>query len=525
MSSTSNEYKADFTLPDSLHGYFMKDMDFFKSVAIKLACEVSNTDESNLKSIFGRWLPSFIPGRKKKILPRLENWRYVRRRLFNLVHRECLYSEQIKKEIGGKTNNFYAGEKTLALRKKSLAESMAFLNRTKVQTSTGVRNLSELTMDSIKRFNELYVMSLGMQELAADLKYKALFLTITAPAEYHSNPTVGHNSWNKKHAHEAHDFIKNKWEAFGKELANKTHQIYFSKGDVFGFRVVEPHLDGTPHWHILLYLSSDNIEVLKRLANKHFAHSSSALKIEEIRSQDEDINAAAPTSYMSKYLIKYVGAKQYIGEVKSNGESAKKDIHAFDKIDAWRSATRIRGFQKIGILSGTTKWRLLRKLYTQFYNGSLIREPVTDKEVIKASIENRVGSKVLSSMYKAQTAIIGKTDDSRAFTDFLIAIRKVQNTGHDLYIREKYKNKYDEIATRIVGITIGVINFFFYKSNVLNKKKSKTIPENVLNNSCLSSTIISGMRDLNTIIQETAYQFIQGLKTKSTVVKSECILL
>jgi len=525
MSSTSNEHKADFTLPDSLHGYFMKDMNFFKSVAIKLACEVSNTEESNLKGIFGRWLPSFLPERKKKVMPRLENWKYVRRRLFQLVLRESLYSEQIKKEIGGKSNKCFTGDNTLALRKKSLAESVAFLMRTKVQTPTGIRGLHDLSMDSTKRFNELYVMSLGMQELAADLKYKALFLTITAPAEYHSNPTKGNGNWNKTHAHEAHDFIKRRWAAFCKTLANKTHQIYFSEGDVFGFRVVEPHQDGTPHWHVLLYLQPKNIDTIKKLATKYFAHSENALKIDEIRSKDEDVNAAAPTSYMCKYLIKYVGAKQFIGEVKSNGEQIENDIHAFEKIEAWRSATRIRGFQKLGILSGTTKWRQLRKFYTQFYNGSLRREQVTDKEVIKASIENRLGSKVLSCMYKAQTAIIGKTDDPRAFTDFLIAIRKVQDTGHDLYLKEKYKNKYDEIATRIVGISIGVINFYFYKSNSLNENKLKDKIVNVLYNSCLSSTNIRGVRELNTIIQVRACQFIQGLKTKNTVINTECILL
>jgi hypothetical protein len=525
MSSTSNKYKADFTLPDSLHGYFMKDPNFFKSVAIKLACRVSNTDESNLKNIFGRWLPNFLPEKKKKVLPRLENWKYVRRRLFQLVLRESLYSEQVKKEIGGKSNKSFTGDNTLALRKSSLAESVAFLMRTKVQTPAGIRRLHDLNMDSTKRFNELYVMSLGLQELAADLKYKALFLTITAPAQYHSNPTKGYCNWNKAHAHEAHDFIKKRWAAFGKTLANKTHQIYFSEGDIFGFRVVEPHRDGTPHWHVLLYLQPEKIETIKKLATKYFAHSEYALKIDEIRSKDEDVNAASPTSYMCKYLIKYVGAKQFIGDVKSNGELIEDDIHAFDKIDAWRSATRIRGFQKLGILSGTTKWRQLRKFYTQFYSGSLTRKVITDKEDIKSSIERRVGSRVLHSMYKAQTAAIGKNDDPRVFADFLIAIKKLQDIGHDLYIKEKCINIYGETATRIVGISIGVINFYFYKSKVLNENKPKNKHENVLYNSPLSVTNNKGVRDLFTIIQEKAYQFIQGLKTKNTIVNSECFLL
>ncbi len=37
----------------------------------------------------------------------------------------------------------------------------------------------------------------------------------------------------------------------------------------FGFRVAEPHHDGTPHWHLLLFLRPEEVEFATAVFRKH----------------------------------------------------------------------------------------------------------------------------------------------------------------------------------------------------------------------------------------------------------------
>ncbi|SIO96559.1 Bacteriophage replication gene A protein (GPA) [Vibrio spartinae] len=90
----------------------------------------------------------------------------------------------------------------------------------------------------------------GFEELAQDLGHEATFLTITCPSKYH-------RSYSKSGA------INPKWEGLtpldGQAYLNKQWQLIRAKLNrldirFYGFRVAEPQHDGTPHWHLLLFV-------------------------------------------------------------------------------------------------------------------------------------------------------------------------------------------------------------------------------------------------------------------------------
>lgn len=465
MSECTDKKVSSFCLPPSLVGYRFKETIFYAKIAKCIAISIKEVGMENIDQILGKWTAYFLPSRKKNKFDRLVSPTFIRRRLVKLVLRESLQHEQISREIGGKSHSSYVGEGTLNLRKKMLSASLEFLQSKTINTVSGIKPLIELSMDSRKRFNELYVMNLGMQHLAEELGYKAVFLTITAPAEFHPNPTSGKHSWNGCYAKDAHLFINKKWEAFGKDLSSKTNKIFKSKGDLFGFRVVEPHKDGTPHWHILMYVDPKHVNKTIKLCYKHFSHSYKALKVELIRPKSEDPNAASPTSYMTKYLVKSIGLKDYIKDIKADGEDVA-EYNALEKIDAWRSATGIRAYQKFGILAGVTKWRFLRKMYNAYHTQ---QARVIDNPSEQLSIEGQgynISSKIILAMRQCNTKLYKKNNENskRAFADFLISIKEIESSGLNIYFKEKYKNKYKEECERIVGLYMGckllVLNSF-----------------------------------------------------------------
>ena len=50
----------------------------------------------------------------------------------------------------------------------------------------------------------------------------------------------------------------------------RTRAAWKRKGiRVFGFRVVEPHHDATPHWHLLLFMRPECVEQAREIFRKH----------------------------------------------------------------------------------------------------------------------------------------------------------------------------------------------------------------------------------------------------------------
>lgn len=99
---------------------------------------------------------------------------------------------------------------------------------------------------------ELMTRLRGFQRLAEESGHVARFFTLTAPSAFHVVTTIGGRpAENPRYkggtARQAQEWFNRMWARIRAKLRREGLLIY-------GFRIVEPHHDGTPHWHLLLWM-------------------------------------------------------------------------------------------------------------------------------------------------------------------------------------------------------------------------------------------------------------------------------
>jgi hypothetical protein len=97
----------------------------------------------------------------------------------------------------------------------------------------------------------------------------------------------------------------------------------------FGFRVAEPHHDGTPHWHLLLFLRPEEVEYATAIFRKH------ALKEDgyEPGAQEHrftvtpiDEKFGSATGYIAKYISKNIDGYGMDGELDDESGQPVKEM-------------------------------------------------------------------------------------------------------------------------------------------------------------------------------------------------------
>ena len=149
-------------------------------------------------------------------------------------------------------------------RNKVLLESMVAVND---QGDTySLKELAALSVSNPEiRRAELMTRIKGFEMVAEQYGHIGGFYTITTPSKMHACNTAGiHNpKYDGTTPREANDYLAKVWSLIRSSLARNDIKIY-------GFRVVEPHHDGTPHWHMLLFYREQDTAIIKETF-KHYA--------------------------------------------------------------------------------------------------------------------------------------------------------------------------------------------------------------------------------------------------------------
>lgn len=207
-----------------------------------------------------------------------------------------------------------------------------------VDTKTGLkRALRDLVRSGAARTAELLCITAGMDKMAAERGWTWVMVTITLPGEWHPAPEFAgaDHAWNGATPDLALERLLHLTTNARKNL---------DRGGVahFALRVVEPHRDGCPHVHLLLYCDAGQQTRIEGIFRKQF----SGPKQAQFTWSD---GRASGASYVLKYLKKNLRGQ---------------DGGAADRVDAWRATWRIRAFAFWG-LPHASAWRELRRLNTQ----------------------------------------------------------------------------------------------------------------------------------------------------------------
>ncbi len=230
-----------------------------------------------------------------------------------------------------------------------------------------------------KRRCELMVRMRGFEDLANEMGMAGEFYTITAPSKYHAVHSKGGfvSQWNGASPRQTQKYLCGVWA--------KARAAFSRAGiSVFGFRVVEPHHDGTPHWHMLLFMPPSDVEQVRdilcyysRREDSEELQSAYALKA-RFHVEPIDPEKGSATGYIAKYISKNIDGFALDGEADDETGENLKDMAK--SVSAWASRWRIRQFQQIGG-APVTVWRELRRMGDKTIENSLMDAVLASADV------------------------------------------------------------------------------------------------------------------------------------------------
>ncbi|WP_299791431.1 replication endonuclease [uncultured Shewanella sp.] len=222
--------------------------------------------------------------------------------------------------------------------------------------SVSLAELSKLNVSNPAiRKAELMVRIRGFEDYAKQMGYSALFLTMTTPSKYHrsySKSGDANPNWNGATPLDAQDYLNRTFQRIRASLNR-------DKISPFGFRIAEPHHDGTPHWHLLLFIPTVQQKALVETFEKYCLEEDGdeqGAKERRFKVEYIDPDKGSATGYVVKYVSKNID-----GEGIDHDSYGKEAVTSAVRIKVWASCWGIRQFQQIGGV-GVTQWRELRRL-------------------------------------------------------------------------------------------------------------------------------------------------------------------
>ena len=278
---------------------------------------------------------------------------------------------EIERELGIVRQGYsaYSSDRAVRNGRYGRAKAREFMEKRVLKSHRGEElTLSECAASNHTnpeiRFAELMTRVKGFEEIANESGHTGVFLTITCPSRMHRSHSK-YGAFNAKFdgttPHQANEYLKRVFERI---------RAYLHRNGVFqyGVSTVEPHHDGTPHWHLLVFVPKHQLKTLidayRKYALQDTPNERGAQK-QRFKAEIIDPSKGSAAGYVVKYISKSL-----------SGKGVGKDLYGNDAFDSagriiqWSRDHRIRQFQTVGGPS-IGVWRELRKIRKPFANPAL----------------------------------------------------------------------------------------------------------------------------------------------------------
>lgn len=302
-------------------------------------------------------------------------WRRVLRKVFARTIEAC----SIGLGLVNKDRDCYVSNLRVSQRRQQLARNAEAAERTELENEYGQRmKLSDLigrsTGDRAVRRAELMTRISGFDVIALDCGHEGTFITVTCPSRMHKwadkkYAVVPNPRYDGTLPGDAHRYLAKQFEKCRSALHRRGVAVY-------GFRVVEPHHDGSPHWHLMLFHEARHTEVIRERFLHYFLMNDSATERgaaeHRVTFERIDRTKGSAVAYLAKYVAKNIDGYKVGADLYGNPA-----IESSRRVDAWASTWRIRQFQQLGG-APVTVWRELRRINPEALPDGLLPKELTD---------------------------------------------------------------------------------------------------------------------------------------------------
>lgn len=330
---------------------------------------------------YGIELPEFDDN--KDIIARLVDARWWRRQLRKRVGR-AFEAGNIRLGYVHYHSDPYASTEAVLARLAQNRRNAAALAATIVENEHGQQfSIAELaektTANKALRRGELMLRINGFEQIARECGDQGIFITWTCPSRFHSTSHNGkpNDKYDNSTPREANAYLGKMTALCRSALARRGIGLY-------GFRIAEPHHDGCPHWHLLLFVRPTGryktphlqdvagraVRIMKRYAWRVDRGEPGAFKRRlDVKRIDWAIGSAA--GYIAKYVAKNIDGvaehKTKEGYVVTTDTEGDTELVPSARVEAWAARWGIRQFQQWGG-APVTVWRELRRIEESMVN-------------------------------------------------------------------------------------------------------------------------------------------------------------
>lgn len=296
--------------------------------------------------------------------------RCLRKKIARVVEHGSIKMGVVTRSIGA-----YASDDAVVRRRAQIKRNAEMLNKAVMRNEAGqcftLASLAKVgTSNPAVRGNELMTRIRGCEEYADQHGHVGTFWALTTPSRFHAVIVGGKTSKARARPNPKYDgvstprdaqmWLRTQWARARSELAREGIEVY-------GFRVAEPHHDGTPHWHAMLWFKTELAmhQGMAIIGSWWMRDSGREPGAHDHRVNVKKIEAGGAAAYMAKYVAKNIGHYD-VGDHLDTLDGLEAavwagDVEGWQRVDAWAATWGIRQFQSIGQPS-VSVWREMRRV-------------------------------------------------------------------------------------------------------------------------------------------------------------------